>query len=159
VVSFQKREKLIDLSGDPWNGRTLEWLTASPPAPYNFAVLPQVKGLDAFYDMKAQGIAYRKPERYVDIVMPKNTGAGVVLAGFAFVFGFAVVWHIWWLAIVSGLVMAGVVIVRASDDEAEYVLPASEVERIEQARYEALAPPPRLVSADAGALAPQPLPG
>jgi cytochrome o ubiquinol oxidase subunit 1 len=159
VVSFQRREKLVDLSGDPWNGRTLEWLTASPPAPYNFAVLPQVKGIDAFYDMKAQGIAYRKPEPYVDIVMPKNTGAGAVLAGFAFVFGFAVVWHIWWLAIVSGVVMAVVVIVRASDDESEYVLPASEVEKIEQQRYEALARAPRHAAYADASLAPQPLPG
>jgi cytochrome o ubiquinol oxidase subunit 1 len=91
--------------------------------------------------------------------MPKNTGAGAVLAGFAFVFGFAVVWHIWWLAIVSGVVMAVVVIVRASDDESEYVLPASEVEKIEQQRYEALARAPRHAAYADASLAPQPLPG
>jgi cytochrome o ubiquinol oxidase subunit 1 len=159
VVSFQRREKLIDLSGDPWNGRTLEWLTASPPAPYNFAVIPKVKTIDAFHDMKARGVAYRKPDHYDDIVMPKNTAAGVVLAGFAFVLGFAVVWYIWWLAIASAVVMAIVVIARASDDEAEYVMPASEVENIERQRFEALARAPRHAPVAAGALTAQPIPG
>jgi cytochrome o ubiquinol oxidase subunit 1 len=159
VVSFQRREKLVDLSGDPWNGRTLEWLTASPPAPYNFAVIPQVKTIDAFHDMKARGVAYRKPDHYDDIVMPKNTAAGVVLAGFAFVLGFAIVWYIWWLAIASAIMMAIVVIARASDDEAEYVMPASEVEKIERQRFEALARAPRHAPVAAGALTAQPIPG
>ena len=77
VVSIRQRQQALDLSGDPWNGRTLEWLTASPPAPYNFAVLPQVRDIDAFYEMKARGVAYRRPDRYHDIYMPKNTSAGV----------------------------------------------------------------------------------
>jgi cytochrome o ubiquinol oxidase subunit I len=138
VVSVRQRQQALDLSGDPWNGRTLEWLTASPPAPYNFAVLPQVRDLDAFHDMKARGVAYRRPDRYEDIHLPKNTGAGAILGGLAFVLGFAVVWHIWWLVIVCALGLWAVVIARSYDDDAEYCLPAAEVEKVEQQRYQAL---------------------
>jgi|RhiMetdeSRZDD1v2_1073273.scaffolds.fasta_scaffold05303_16 cytochrome o ubiquinol oxidase subunit 1 len=138
VVSVRQRQQALDLSGDPWNGRTLEWLTASPPAPYNFAVPPQVRDIDAFHDMKARGVAYRRPDRYVDINMPKNTGAGAILGGLAFVLGFAVVWHIWWLVVVCALGMWVVVIARTFDDDAEYRLPAAEVEKIEQQRHQVL---------------------
>src|SRR5882672_166370 len=84
VVSVLKRQEALDLSGDPWNGRTLEWLTASPPAPYNFAVIPEVRDVDALHEMKARGAAWRRPERYQDIVMPKSSGAGVMLGALAF---------------------------------------------------------------------------
>ena len=110
VVSVQQRQENLDLSGDPWNGRTLEWLTASPPAPYNFAVLPQVRDIDAFYDMKLRGVAYRRPDRYHDIYMPRSTGAGVILGGLAFVLGFAIVWHIWWMAIACGVGLWAIII-------------------------------------------------
>jgi cytochrome o ubiquinol oxidase subunit 1 len=131
--------QLADLSGDPWNGRTLEWLTASPPAPYNFAVLPDVRDLDALYEMKARGVAWQRPQRYEDIEMPKNSSAGVVLGGLAFLLGFAMVWQIWWLAIACGLGAAITVIVRSWDDEAEYRIPATEVAKIEDERYRMLA--------------------
>ncbi|MCP4317880.1 MAG: cytochrome o ubiquinol oxidase subunit I [Hyphomicrobiales bacterium] len=136
VVEWQKRR---DHTGDPWDGRTLEWLTSSPPAVYNFAVLPEVGDRDAFLDMKQRGIAYRKPDRYQDIHLPKNSGVGVVLGGFAFVLGFAMVWHIWWLVAVCALAMWVAIIVRSSNDDDEYCLPAAEVEKIENARYEELA--------------------
>jgi cytochrome o ubiquinol oxidase subunit I len=138
VVSVRQRQQALDLSGDPWNGRTLEWLTASPPAPYNFAVLPQVRDIDAFHDMKARGVAYRRPDRYEDIHMPKNTGAGAILGGLAFALGFAVVWHIWWLVVACALAVWAVVVVRMYDDHAEYRLPAAEVQKIEEQRYQAL---------------------
>ena len=158
VVSVQQRQKNLDLSGDPWNGRTLEWLTASPPAPYNFAVLPQVRDIDAFYDMKLRGVAYRKPDRYHDIYMPRSTGAGVILGGLAFVLGFAIVWHIWWMVIACGVAMWAVIIARVYQDDAEYCLPASEVEKIEQQRYQALAKSARARTADDRPLSTAPLP-
>ena len=40
-VSIRTRERRLDLTGDPWNGRTLEWATSSPPPAYNFAVVPR----------------------------------------------------------------------------------------------------------------------
>jgi cytochrome o ubiquinol oxidase subunit I len=98
-----------------------------------------VRDVDALYEMKARGVAWQRPARYEDIEMPKNSGAGVVLGGLAFLLGFAMVWQIWWLAIVCGLGAALTVIVRGSDDAAEYRLPAAEVAKIEDERYRMLA--------------------
>jgi cytochrome o ubiquinol oxidase subunit 1 len=143
AVSIRDRQTALDLTGDPWNGRSLEWLTSSPPAPYNFAVLPQVESIDAFWDMKQRGVAYRRPDRYVDIVLPKNTSIGIIIGGMAFVFGFAMVWHIWWLAALCLASIAVCIIIRASDDESDYAIPASEVKKIEDARFAELAKAPR----------------
>jgi cytochrome o ubiquinol oxidase subunit 1 len=106
IVSIRSRERRRDLSGDPWNGRTLEWSTASPPPAYNFAVLPQVESLDAFWAMK-QHEPLAPPARYESIEMPGNSANGFVTAFFAVVTGFALIWHITWLAIL-GLACAAV---------------------------------------------------
>jgi cytochrome o ubiquinol oxidase subunit 1 len=148
VVSIRQREQLRDLTGDPWMARSLEWLTSSPPAPYNFAVIPEVRDRDAFHDMKERGVAYRRPARYEDIYLPKNSAFGAIVGAFAFAFGFAMVWHIWWAAIASALVIAAAVIVRSSEDEAEYCLPAAEVEKIEDQRYQDIARARRLGQAE-----------
>jgi cytochrome o ubiquinol oxidase subunit I len=137
-VSVRSCRERRDLSGDPWDGRTLEWLTASPPPAYNFAVLPEVRDIDAFLDMKRRGDPYRRPDRYEDILLPKNTCIGAVIGGVGFVLGFAVIWHIWWLTALSALAILGAILVRSWDDETEYCLTADEVARIESARYEAL---------------------
>ena len=100
VVSIRTRERRRDLTGDPWNGRTLEWSTASPPPAYNFAVLPEVDSLDAFWAMKQRGLAVL-PKRYESIEVPRNSPNGVVTAFFAVVMGFALIWHIWWMAILG----------------------------------------------------------
>jgi cytochrome o ubiquinol oxidase subunit 1 len=135
VVSIRDRANARDLTGDPWNGRTLEWATSSPPALYNFAILPNVQSVDAFWDMKHRGVAYQRPERYVDIALPKNTFIPATVGGAAFVFGFAVVWYIWWLAAVAFAVILVAIIIRSSDDETEVILPAIEVKAIEEARF------------------------
>jgi cytochrome o ubiquinol oxidase subunit I len=145
VVSLKNRQALVDATGDPWDGRTLEWLTASPPAAYNFPTLPVVEDIDAFMDLKEKGVAYRRPDHYHDIEMPKNAPHGMIIGGLAFMAGFAVIWHIWWLAILAALGMLGAVIARASDDDIQEIIPAAEVERIENARYQQL-----------GTLAPRP---
>ncbi|HTC53664.1 MAG TPA: cytochrome o ubiquinol oxidase subunit I [Steroidobacteraceae bacterium] len=100
VVSIRTRERRRDLSGDPWNGRTLEWSTASPPPVYNFAVMPQVESLDAFWATK-QRAAAKAPEQYPAIEVPRNSPNGFLTAFFAVVSGFALIWHIWWLAILG----------------------------------------------------------
>ncbi len=106
VVSIRTRDRLRDLTGDPWNGRTLEWSTTSPPPAYNFAVLPQVESLDAFWAMKQRGP--RLPaEHYDSIEVPRNSPNGFVTAFFAVITGFALIWHIGWLAIL-GLICAAV---------------------------------------------------
>ena len=138
LVSIKQWRENRDLSGDPWDGRTLEWLTSSPPAPYNFAVLPQVQALDALHDMKKRGVVHERPAEYQDIYLPKNTGVGPILGAFAFALGFAIVWHIWWLATLCGLVMLITVILRTFADDTEFCIPAAEVAAIEARRFEAL---------------------
>ena len=134
-VSIKNRAALRDPTGDPWNGHTLEWSLSSPPAFYNFAVTPTIEELDAFTDMKEKGIAYQRPAKYEDIHMPKNTSIGFIIGVLAFLFGFAMIWHIWWLALAGALGMLISVLVRASSDDVDYYVPAAEVERIENERF------------------------
>jgi cytochrome o ubiquinol oxidase subunit 1 len=138
-LSFRERRALGDSTGDPWDGRTLEWTTSSPPAVYNFAKIPIVEELDAFSDMKEKGLACRQPDQYNDIEMPKDVPHGIIIGGLTFVFGFAMVWYIWWLAIVAALGLFLTVIARSMSDDIHYVIPAAEVERIENERYQRLA--------------------
>lgn len=136
VVSIRDRETLADATGDPWDGRTLEWSIASPPPEYNFAVIPTVEERDAYWDMKEKGQAHKRPTEYQDIHMPtKNTPAALILGMASFLFGFGLVWYIWWLVILSGLTMLGVVIWRACDDDTGFVISAEEVKETEDRRF------------------------
>jgi len=139
VVSIKERRALSDDTGDPWDGRTLEWLTSSPPPVYNFPKIPVVDEIDAFMGMKEKGVAYLRPEQYSDIEMPKNVPHGLIIGGLAFLGGFAIIWYIWWLAIVSALGILFTIIARSLDDDTHYLIPAAEVERIENERYRQLA--------------------
>ncbi|MBY4870805.1 cytochrome o ubiquinol oxidase subunit I [Burkholderia sp. Bp9017] len=134
VVSIRNRNlpEYRDTTGDPWGGRTLEWATTSPPADYNFAVIPQVRTLDAYADMKARGDARPNPASIRDIHMPSNTCAGLVVAIFSLVLGFALVWHIWWMAI-GGLVgIVATLVIYSSRDNDGYYIPATKVRKIEE---------------------------
>ena len=137
-VSIRDRRLTADRTGDPFDGRTLEWSTSSPPPPYNFAVIPTVSDREPFLQAKKNDTAYQRPASYAPITMPSNTPAGVVLGAFAFVLGFAMIWHIWWLVGVSAIVMFATVIGRSSDDHGEFTLSAGEVKRIEDERFRAL---------------------
>ncbi|MBN3841933.1 MULTISPECIES: cytochrome o ubiquinol oxidase subunit I [Burkholderia] len=133
VVSIRNRNlpEYRDTTGDPWGGRTLEWATSSPPADYNFAVIPQVRTLDAYADMKARGEGRPNPASIRDIHMPSNTCAGLVIAIFSLVLGFALVWHIWWMAI-GGLVgIIATLVIYSSRNNDGYYIPASTVRKIE----------------------------
>jgi cytochrome o ubiquinol oxidase subunit 1 len=137
VVSIRNREALADISGDPWDGRTLEWITTSPPPVFNFAVLPNVEGEEAYWDIKAKARETKKlSERpdYVDIEMPRNSPTGIVCAFFATAMGFALVWHIWWLVILMLLCAYGVFVVFAWRKHDEYEIPAEEVARVDAKR-------------------------
>jgi len=137
-VSIRDRKKTVDFTGDPFDGRTLEWATSSPPPAYNFAVLPEVRDREAFLDMKERGVERQRPAAYEDIHMPKNSMVGVAMGAFAFVLGFAMIWHIWWLVAASGLAMWVAMIARSSDDDSEFKISAAEVKQIEDARFRAL---------------------
>jgi cytochrome o ubiquinol oxidase subunit I len=131
AVSIRDRALLAVSTGDPWNGRTLEWATASPPAAYNFAVAPQVHSIDAWWDMKQAGTAGRTAPRFHAIIMPDRSSAGIALGAMSFAFAFAMVWQIWWLAAVGGLGIFVAVLSRSLRDHAEHRIPASHVEALE----------------------------
>jgi len=128
VVSIIQRKENRDETGDPWNGRTLEWATASPPPFYNFAIVPEVHGIDAFWDMKHHIGA--KPH-YKPILMPKNSSIGVYIGILSFLFGFGVIWHMFWLALVGIVGIVVCMIVRLSEKETEFYIPVSEIEKNE----------------------------
>lgn len=136
VVSIRDREKNRDWTGDPWGGRTLEWATSSPPPFYNFAIEPKVTGLDAFWEAKEDGSAYRQPAKYAPIHMPKNSGAGVIIAAFSVVFGFAMIWHIWWMSIAGFVGMIATWIIHSFNDDVDYYVQVDEIERIEGQHFD-----------------------
>ncbi len=133
VVSYRRRESLRDYTGDPWNGRTLEWSTSSPPPPYNFAFTPLIHDGDAWWQMKQHN--FRRPETgFVPIHMPKNTSAGVILAALSALCGFALIWHMWPLAILSFVVLIVVAIAHTFNYNREYYIPVDDVIRCEAER-------------------------
>jgi cytochrome o ubiquinol oxidase subunit I len=137
-VSIKNRAKLVDTTGDPWNGRTLEWATSSPPPDYNFAFTPVVHDNDAWWDMKARG--YERPvEGYKPIHMPANTGAGIILAGLSVAFGVGMIWYVWWLAAVSFVGILAVAIGHTFNYKRDYYIPGDVVTATENARTQALA--------------------
>lgn len=138
AVSIKNRDKLRDFTGDPWDGRTLEWSTSSPPPAYNYAFTPIAHDLDAWYDMKERG-AERPVSGFRPIHMPRNTGAGVILSGLALVLGFAMVWYIWWLAAVSLVGLFVVAIGHTFNYNRDYYIPADEVAQTEGERTALLA--------------------
>ncbi|MBB3006925.1 cytochrome o ubiquinol oxidase subunit I [Cupriavidus alkaliphilus] len=138
VVSFLRRESLRDVTGDPWDGRTLEWSTSSPPPPYNFAFTPLVHDNDAWWQMKAHG--YQRPEHgFIPIHMPKNTGAGIILAALSTLCGFALIWHIWWLAVLALAATLVTAIGHTFNYQRDFYIPADTVHRTEAERSALLA--------------------
>jgi cytochrome o ubiquinol oxidase subunit 1 len=137
-VSIKNREALRDLTGDPWNGRTLEWSTSSPPPAYNFAFTPIVHERDAFWDMKTHG--YTRPqEGFRPIHMPKNTGVGVILAGCATVCGIALIWYMWWLVVLSFVALLVIAIGHTFNYNRGTAIPGEQVLETENARTRLLA--------------------
>jgi cytochrome o ubiquinol oxidase subunit 1 len=135
VVSFRHREQLRDTTGDPWNGRSLEWSTSSPPPAFNFAVLPRIEDSDAYWETKQRALRQHvlaDEPAYTDIELPRNSATGFVCAFFATFLGFALIWHIWWLAAVSFLGAFVTFVAFAWRDRTEYRVSADEVARIDR---------------------------
>ena len=138
AVSILQRDKLRDLTGDPWNGRTLEWATSSPPPSYNFAFTPVVYEIDSWHDMKNK--KYERPAGgYHPIHMPRSTEAGVILAGLATICGFALIWYMWWLAALSFVAMLAYAIYHTYNRDRDFYITAEEVAETEAARTKLLA--------------------
>ncbi|MGV2287806.1 cytochrome o ubiquinol oxidase subunit I [Trinickia sp. YCB016] len=139
AVVNRKKPEYRDVTGDPWGGRTLEWAMSSPPPVYNFAVIPTVHELDAFAHMKETGRGLGKDVVYQDIHMPSNTSAGFFIGMSSLVLGFALVWHIWWLAAVGLFSIFAIVIGRSFQDNDGYYIPAAVVKATED-KYRASLP-------------------
>jgi cytochrome o ubiquinol oxidase subunit 1 len=140
VVSIRNREQLRDVTGDPWDGRSLEWATPSPPPFFNFAVMPNVEGEEAYWGIKLRAVETQQlsPEpKYEPIEMPLHSAVGFYTAFFTSVFGFAMVWHIWWLAIVALVAAYAAFVWFAWRDVHEFEVPAEEVARVDRARRQA----------------------
>ncbi|ATP48592.1 cytochrome o ubiquinol oxidase subunit I [Pseudomonas putida] len=138
-VSVRDRNQNLDVTGDPWGGRTLEWSTSSPPPFYNFAHMPEQVGLDAWHETKEIGAAYKPATKFDAIHMPSNTATGLFMGLFLTVFGFAFIWHIWWLVGASLVATIAVFVRHAARDDQGYMVPAEEVARIEGERMKTLA--------------------
>jgi cytochrome o ubiquinol oxidase subunit I len=139
VVSIRHRAELRDRTGDPWDGRSLEWATASPPPVFNFAVPPDVSGGDAYWSMKVNAVRQdldRSEPDYRDVEMPRNSPTGFVCAFFATITGFALIWHIWWMVAAGGIGAFATFVAFAWRDHDEYLIPAAEVARIDRANLE-----------------------
>ncbi|GAB7543207.1 cytochrome o ubiquinol oxidase subunit I [Cupriavidus sp. CuC1] len=138
VVSYRRRESLRDITGDPWDARTLEWSTSSPPPPYNFAFTPVIHDNDAWWQMKEHH--FQRPQHgFIPIHMPKNTGAGIILAGLSTVLGFALIWHMWLVVIVSFAAILIVAIGHTFNYKRDHYIPADDVVRTEAERTRLLA--------------------
>jgi cytochrome o ubiquinol oxidase subunit I len=137
VVSIRHRGQLRDATGDPWNGRTLEWATASPPPAWNFAVLPRVGDIDAFWAKKQRDRTQQaqppQERKFEPIELPKNSAIGFIIAFFAVVGGFALIWHIWWMASVGAIGIFLTVLAFAFRNEEEIRISAEQIARFEQA--------------------------
>jgi cytochrome o ubiquinol oxidase subunit 1 len=143
VMSIRARDQNRDVTGDPWNGRTLEWSTASPPPAWNFAVLPQVAESDTYWTRKQRlPMNQNQPAQvreYEPIEMPKNSATGFVTAFFAVVTGFALIWHIWWMA---GLGVVGAfvtILVFAFRRTEEIEIPARQIAHFDRAHQAGVA--------------------
>jgi len=133
IVSIIQRKDNIDYTGDPWNGRTLEWSIPSPAPFYNFAIEPVVTERDPFWESKQLAKdSEAKVPHYKPITMPKNSAIAPIIGALSVAFGFGMIWHIWWLVIISLVAIIVSIIIRISDDETDYVVPAHEIEKIER---------------------------
>ena len=132
AYSIWKRKTLRDTTGDPWNGRTLEWSVPSPAPHYNFAISPTVSRIDDWWYQKQEGVTTPKPKDYVDVILPKNSPFGFAIGMAAMVVGGALIWHIWWLAILAFIMIVLFVIARTMDDFTEHTIPAAELQKLDK---------------------------
>jgi cytochrome o ubiquinol oxidase subunit I len=140
VVSIRRREELRDETGDPWNGRSLEWATPSPPPAFNFAVLPNIQREEAYWGMKQRALQQARlgeEPAYAEIELPRNSPTGFICAFFATFMGFGLIWHIWWMVGLAALGAYATFVVFAWRDKDEYFIPAETVARIDRANRSA----------------------
>ena len=138
LLSIKNHKKNRDVTGDPWQGRTLEWSLSSPPPFYNFAKLPEINDIDQFWYDKEHGKAYQTDGKYEEIHMPKNRTIGVVMTVLLTASAFGVIWHMWWLA---ALGLAGTIvslIVSSFNTKHDYYVDVETISKTENAHLTAV---------------------
>jgi cytochrome o ubiquinol oxidase subunit 1 len=133
-VSIKHRDENRVFAGDPWDGRSLEWSMSAPPPEYNFAVIPVVRGRDAFTMAKEEGTAFQPRDAYADIELPKNSAMGPMIAAIGFALAFGLVWHIWWMVVLFFVAAVVTMIVRGFARDTTRIVMADEV-RLEHRRW------------------------
>jgi cytochrome o ubiquinol oxidase subunit 1 len=128
---WKRKENWDHTNGDPWNGRSLEWATSSPPPIYNFAKIPVINQMDPVWAVKRGELSW-KDQPYEDIHLPVNTAMPVIIGSLCFIFGFAMTWDIFWLAILSALGVIACTIIRLSGHDVHEVFSAKEVQSMEE---------------------------
>jgi cytochrome o ubiquinol oxidase subunit I len=128
-VSIRQRDANRVFAGDPWDGRSLEWSISAPPPEYNFARIPQVTDRDAFTVAKEGHSAYQRLDTYEDIEMPKNSVMGPVVGAIGFSLAFGLVWHMWWMVILSFLSAVVAMIVRGFARDTTRIVGAQQVRK------------------------------
>ncbi|MBU5442491.1 cbb3-type cytochrome c oxidase subunit I [Paenibacillus sp. MSJ-34] len=133
-IAYSVKHLQKDETGDPWNGRTLEWSLPSPAPHYNFATLPQVSSQDEWWEEKQRrksGQFSPAPVKLEPIHMPKNSGIPFVMSMFWFAAGFGFVFDWLWLTI-SGLAGVAVcMLVHSFNYDTDYYIPVKEIKRTE----------------------------
>jgi cytochrome o ubiquinol oxidase subunit 1 len=137
-VSIRERDANRVFAGDPWDGRSLEWSTSAPPPEYNFAHRPHVEQRYDFYQAKRKDAPYARPPHYADIEMPRNSAVAPIIGVASAAAGFALVWYMWWLAILGAAVVVATIIARSFVRNTMRLIPADEVQRIEEAWLDAV---------------------
>jgi cytochrome o ubiquinol oxidase subunit 1 len=135
AYSIYKRNENRDLTGDPWDGRTLEWSVPSPAPEYNFAIAPTVTRRDEWWYAKNELKGRPHKSEYSDIQLPKNSGAGFIIGVLSFCFGFGIIWHMWWLAGIALLAIVVMIARRTMNDDSEYTIMAAELFELDGKRF------------------------
>lgn len=135
IYSIKHGEK--DTTGDAWGcGRTLEWSIPSPAPHYNFAVVPQVRERDDWWETKErmkQSGAKKEKTVFEPIHMPKNSGIPFIMSMCFFVAGFGFVFDWMWMTIPGLIGVAICLITRSFQYKIDYYVPVAEVESTEAA--------------------------
>ncbi|USK33817.1 cytochrome aa3 quinol oxidase subunit I [Bacillus sp. F19] len=134
-IYYSFRYSPREQTGDAWDGRTLEWATTTMiPPHYNFAVIPEVKGLDAFWHMKMEEkeTGKKKEVKYKPIHMPSYSGRPFIMSVFFFISGFALVFQ-WWIPAIAGLIgIFACMILRSFEQDHGFYVSVDEIKETEQ---------------------------
>jgi len=130
VGGFIRDREMLRVAGDPWNGRTFGMATASPPQPgillcCRMSPRPTPIGMpsNACARVQIQPGPRARVRAYRDA---EETRDRLRQASLAVVTGFALIWHIWWMA-GAGLVGAFLsVLVFAFRAEEEVEVPVEQ---------------------------------